>query len=201
MIEGMSYSDRALFTAQPGWVLFNDEQRSLFDAFLRRSEDYQILNVLNYLGNVGPTIDAPSIMPAPPIDPPSTSMIVEEDDTPPPLNIHNAVPVIIPPGGDELVRLREIWDREWKRKQRDGGGGSGGGGGQITLTPEEIQIVTHRARQRSAEVSGHGRKAHGGYASSSSPSTLAADQERSRNRAIEKALRQALARKTKGEPV
>lgn len=73
-------------------------------------------------------------------------------------------------------------------------------GTAVTLTAAEIAQVTGNATANSARLAGHGRAAHGRYASSSSPATTEADRQRSQTRAIEKALRQALARKRRGLP-
>jgi hypothetical protein len=107
---------------------------------------------------------------------------------------------VIPPTALELAELRRQWDREFKRKQNSAAKGKEEdfGSETVTLTKEEVARVTLQARQRSAEVSGHGRKPHGSYASSSSAATLEADRERSELVAIETALRAALARKKKG---
>lgn len=198
MIETYGFGDLNLFQTTTGWALLSDDQRSIWVAYLRRSEVYRLDQVLR---NIGARVDVASLNPATqPVATPAALPSTQADALPA-LNPRNDVPVLIPPSGEELVRLRAEWERAWKKKQAAlaaAASSSSSSGTAVTLTSAEIQQVTARARQRSQEVSGHGRAPHGGYASSSSAATLAADRERSENKAIEKALRNALDRKKKG---
>lgn len=195
MIDGCyTHEHLDLFKATPGWKILTESDRSLFEAYLRRSESWDLSEFLKVLDT---NIDITSL------DPQHLVSNVTTATPPiiPPLNIKNHVPVRTPPNAAELRELHRKWERDWKRKQRALAKGKGdatdSAHASVTLTKAEIAAVSEQAKQRSREVAGHGRPAHGSYASSSSPATAERDRQRSEARAVEVALNAALERKRK----
>ncbi|GEM_PF-4210865 len=210
MIENMGHSRLADFKGTPGWGALSKNDQSLFEAYLRRSETWTLTAFLRTIGREG-AIDAASLRPPPapaagspvPVPPPVAPVPI-------PYPIVSTKPAaldpaagVTPPGHEELAAMREAADRDFKRKQRQlfGAGQSAaaaaGAGAAVSLTAQEIQTATMLGRQWSAANSGHGRDAHGSYASSSSPHTADRDRQRSEQAAIQREIDKALQRKHK----
>jgi hypothetical protein len=198
MIDSFGYPDLAMFQATSGWSVLTEEQRSLFTAYLRRSETWSLAHVLR---TIQANVDASTITPAPPSVPQVPNSVPSPTTALPPLNQRNQVPVVIPPTFSQLADLRKTWDKECKEQQQNGSGGKAEQSAvvTVTLTKAEVKRITAAAVQRSRELSGHGRAPHGSYASSSSPATAARDRKRSETAAVQTALNAALQRKRNGQ--
>jgi hypothetical protein len=108
-------------------------------------------------------------------------------------------PQIAPPSFEELQRHREKNEKALRKRQTRASGSGESKKQETELTREEIAETTASALARQSEVSGHGRKPHGKYASSSSSHTLERNREKSQKAAVDKALTDRLERKKREE--
>lgn len=209
MIENLGHSHLAAFAGTPGWGGLTGEERSLFEAYLRRSENWSIIAFLRAIGREA-TIATHTLMPPPapaaalpaPAAPPAGPagpVPIPYPSTMAPVAAFDPTAGIVPPSFTELAAAREAADHAFKRasRQRSAAGQAAGGYSAVTLTAGEIQTATMLGRQWSAQNSGHGRDAHGSYASSSSPHTADRDRQRSEQAAIQREIDKALKRKRK----